>query len=137
MKGFGKIKKWIKNQGYTLKWGKNDFVDYQTKELTLYGGKNRSDIHQIYTALHECGHIVIANKKTYERDYKSLVIADDIDSRHMRSNVYKYKKLREEMMAWEEGYKLATKLGIKLDRHEFDVYSSKYFMTYVKEFGGN
>lgn len=134
MKGIKKIKSWINERGYTLCDGRTDYVDYNKREMVLYNGDKRSKKHKIYTALHECGHIVIAHRASYEVDYKSIVIADDIDARHERSNVYKYKKLREEMMAWEEGAKLASKLGIKINKEDYDQYASKYWMSYVKLF---
>jgi hypothetical protein len=135
MKDLKKIKEWVENQNFTIRDGREDFLDYSKKEIVLYNGNWRSERDQVFTLLHECGHLVVSKKRSYERDYKSLNIANFVDARHTNSNMYKYKKLREEMMAWEEGYKLATKLGLEIDQEEYDKYASKCWMTYVKFFG--
>ena len=128
-KQFNKIKNWVEKKGYTLKFGKADYVDYSTKEVVVF--QNQYNLkHQIYSALHECGHVIIGNSSNYYRDFKSIVKADTIDGRHYRSNLYKYKKLKEEIDAWEKGYKLAKKLGISINKDDYDKYAAKYFVTY-------
>lgn len=127
-KTFKKIRKWIYKKGYTLRFGINDYVDYEKGEVSLR--RNQSNI--IFAALHECGHIVVSNKSNYDRNYKSIIKADNVDCRHYRSNLYRYKKIKEEIEAWEEGFKLSKKLGIKVDKDEYDKYASKYLITYTK-----
>jgi len=128
-KSFEKIKSWVEEKGYSLRFGVIDQVDYDKKEVTIYQNQH-SVKHLIYSALHECGHIVIGNRDTYHIDYKSIVRADSIDGRHYRSNLYKYKKLKEEIDAWEEGYVLGTKLGIRINKDDYDKYAAKNFVTY-------
>lgn len=128
-KPFKKIAKWAGKKGYTVKSANSDYVDYDKKEIGLCENQNSL----IYSFLHECGHVIIEKRDTYHIDFKSVHRAENIDGRHSRSNLYKYKKLREEMEAWEEGYKLAKKLKIRIKKDDYDVYAAKYFMTYVKD----
>lgn len=125
-----KIKSWVESKGYSVRFGSYDCVDYDQKEVILYNNLHNRK-HLIYSALHECGHVVIGNSDNYYRDYKSIVKADSVDGRHYRSNLYKYKKLKEEIDAWEQGYILGKKLGIRINKDDYDKYAAKNFCTYV------
>lgn len=124
-----KIKTWIESIGYTLRLSNIDQVDYNTKEVSI--NACQTDKRKLYSALHECGHIIVSNKRNYNTDFKVLNHAC-YDGRVMRSDVYKYKQLREEIEAWEHGYVLANKLSIKIDKDEYDKFAAKCFKTYVK-----
>jgi hypothetical protein len=128
-KTFGKIESWVEKMGYTLRFGTSDYVDYNKKEVVLYNNQFSSKSF-IYSALHECGHIIVGNGNNYNRDYKAIVKADNIDGRHYRSNIYKYKKLKEEIDAWEAGYLLSKKLEIPINKDDYDKYAAKNFVTY-------
>lgn len=125
---FRKIEKWILKNGYTIRFGIRDLVDYEKKEILLR--KNQKNL--IYSALHECGHVILCNDKSYSKKYKSLLKAEMYDARHYKSNIYKYKKIKEEIEAWEKGLKLAKKLGIKINIDDYEIYASKYIMSYAK-----
>lgn len=120
---------WLSDHGYSFRFSIVDQVDYETSTVTLFPNPNQE--YLLYTLLHECGHIVIGNYDTYKKEFKSLTIADS-DSRHVRSNIYRYKKLKEEMDAWEAGKNIAKELGIRLNKEKYDKYAAKWFMTYVK-----
>lgn len=126
---FKRINRWVDDKGYTIRFGTSDYVDYDQKEVVLYKNKNSAK-SIVYTSLHECGHIVIGHRKSYFKDYKAIVRADSVDGRHYRSNLYKYKKIKEEISAWEEGYRLANKLGIKIDKDDYDKFAAKNLVTY-------
>ena len=128
LKSFEKIKSWVESKGYTLRFGVKDYVDYDEKEVVIYRNQHNYK-HMVYSALHECGHIVVGNRDNYNRDYKSIVKAD-VDGRHYRSNLYKYKKLREEIEAWEEGYILGKELGLRINKDDYDKYAARNFVTY-------
>ncbi len=129
-KKFEKIRNWIEDKGYSVRFGSYDCVDYATKEVVIYNNRY-STKHLIYSALHECGHVVLGNRDNYCRDFKSIIKADSVDGRHYRSNLYKYKKLKEEIDAWEEGYTLSKQLDIKIDKDDYDHYAARNFITYV------
>lgn len=125
-KAFNKIVKWVKHNGYAIEPSKRDSVDYGQKVLTL----NINQKYPIYSILHECGHI-INNKKSNIKDSKILEKGYS-NARFTKTNIYKYKKLQDESFAWEEGYKLAKRLGIKISKEKYDLYAARYFNTYVK-----
>ena len=131
-KNIAKIKKWIESEGYTLKVSNTDEVDYDKNQVTLCNSKNKTNM--IYSLLHECGHIVTANKKSYGKKYRILNKAN-IDNRHTKGKLYVYKQLQEEVEAWERGYKLSKKLGILIDKDSYDKYAAKCFNTYIKYHG--
>lgn len=131
-KKFKKIRNWIESKGYSVRFGTYDCVDSNTKEVIIYNNRH-STKHLIYSALHECGHVImLGDRNNYCRDFKSVIKADCFDGRHYRSNIYKYKKLKEETDAWEKGYSLSKKLGIKINKDEYDNYAARNFITYVK-----
>jgi hypothetical protein len=129
IKEFKKITKWVESQGFTVRFSKCDEVNYTDREITLYHSQNKEKM--IYSFLHECGHIIVSNKKYYKKNFKILHKAH-IDGRHAKSNLFKYKQLREEIQAWESGFKLSEKLGIKINKEDYDKYASKCFNTYIK-----
>ena len=126
-KDFKKIKKWVKKNNYKVKFSNTDQIDYDSKTISLY---NQKEEFLIYSFLHECGHLILVNGSKYKTKYKSILRAE-IDARHYRSNLYKYKKLKEEMNAWESGYKLSKKLKLGINKDKYDVYASKNFLTYL------
>lgn len=125
-KPINKIIDWIEDKGYTLRFSNQDGVDYENKVITLL--KNQKNL--IFSALHECGHVIYIGKK----DSKDFKILDKgyYSAKFTKTNVYKYKKLQDEMNAWEEGYKLAKQLRIRINKEEYDLYAAKNFNSYVK-----
>lgn len=132
IKEFKKITKWVESQGFTVRFSKCDEVNYTDREITLHHSQNKDKM--IYSFLHECGHIIVSNKKSYKKNFKILNKAH-IDGRHTKSNLFKYKQLREEILAWEKGFKLSKRLGIDINKEEYDKYASVCFNTYIKYHG--
>ena len=120
---------WLSEQGYSFRFSIVDQVDWESDTVTVHPNPNQE--HLLYSLLHECGHIKIGNYDSYNKEFKSIAIAN-WDSRHSRSNIYRYKKLKEEMDAWEEGKNIAKECGIRLNKDRYDKYAAKCFMSYVK-----
>jgi hypothetical protein len=126
-----KINNWIESNGYHIVYGNVDMVDPVSKVVMLTKRKRKS--HQIYTALHECGHIhILLNENKYLRKYMPVIVGENIDGRHQRSNLFRVNKVKEEMDAWKRGKKLAKELKIKINAHKYECYGSKCIMTYCK-----
>ena len=128
-KKFNKIEDWAKSHGYTVRFSIRDEVNYTDKEITLRNQKNKDKM--MYSFLHECGHIIVSDKRSYKKNYK-ILNKGYVDGRHTKGLLYKYKQLREEILAWEKGFKLSKKLGININKEEYDEYASKCFNTYIK-----
>lgn len=129
MRNLNKIEKWLLEKGYSLKWSNTDQVDYESQTVEICS--KLSAKNKLYSLLHECGHIILSNKRTYNKVFKAVNKAN-FDGRVMKSDIYKYQQLREEMEAWENGYKLANKLKIRVDKDDYDIYAAKNFKTYIK-----
>jgi hypothetical protein len=128
MTRFEKIQTWANSNGFQVKLSNTDCVEFSEK--TIYLQSNQSLTNLIYSFLHECGHIEVCKKRGYKKNFKIL---DDgqFDGRRKRGLLYKYKQLKEEMLAWEYGFQLAKDLGIRLNKENYDKYAAKCFMTYV------
>lgn len=127
-KHFSKIENWVNSKKYNLRFGKSDYVDYENREVVLF----KSQKNLIFSALHECGHVIIGSRRSYNKNFKSI-LKEEIDGRHANSNIYKYKKIKEEIDAWEEGYKLSKKLLLEIDKDEYDKYAAKCVATYIRQ----
>lgn len=128
MTRFQKIQNWANSQGYKVQLSNTDSVEFHIK--TIFLGSNQTPLHLIYSFLHECGHIVVCKERGYAKNFKVLNDAL-VDGRRKRGLLFKYKQLKEEMLAWEYGFKLAKDLGIRLNKENYDKYAAKCFMTYV------
>lgn len=129
MTRFEKIKNWTNELGFTVHFSNQDYVLFDEKKIFL--NPTQTSLNLIYAFLHECGHIILSKEKNYKRNFKILDEAF-IDGRRMRGQLFKYKQLKEEMIAWERGFELAKELGIKLNKVNYDKYAARCFMTYVK-----
>ena len=76
--------------------------------------------------MHEAGHVVIREREEYETLYpygqkdKSKTISRKVDV------------LREEVAAWDEGERIAQRLGINLDHRLYHNFYKKHLFEYVK-----
>jgi hypothetical protein len=130
MQPLEKIENWLTEIGYTLKWGKTDICDRRINQITITSSLTGNN--KLFSILHECGHAILFTTHGYNVQFKSLVIARRHDGRHAKSLIYKYKKIKEEIDAWEEGYKLAKKLKIRINKKEYDKYAARWVHTYIQ-----
>ena len=84
---------------------------------------------QLYTLLHECGHHLIGNKKKHER-YGMGYSNSDVTIK--RSLLYRIDVLDEELEAWHRGTKLANRLGITIDKKEYNKFRVSCIKTYIE-----
>lgn len=126
-----KIETWLDKKGFVLCKSKNrtieDEVDFERKVVFL--SLRSKPIYQVYSILHECGHVIIRGRKSYKEDFKSHIEVCENGARPtFRSSI---EEVEEEINAWREGERLAKKLSIELDREEYYKYSSKWVMGYI------
>ena len=122
MGDFEKIENWVNNKKFTIRYGKTDYVDFENKEIVLVS--NRDEIKQIYNLLYEYGHLFLGLKKRYkkERFERCLIYSGELDC---------FNKIKDEMYCWEFGYKLSVRLGLEINKDEYDDFSSKMFGIYI------
>lgn len=127
-----KIEKWLEKQKFALLKSKlptiEDEVDFERKVVFL--SLKSKPIHQLYSLLHECGHVVIRKKKDYKTRYKESIAYQEgtLEKETNRSSV---EQIEEEILAWREGFALASKLDIEIDSDVYYKYSSRWVMSYV------
>tara|TARA_R100000458_G_C8224035_1_gene207589 strand:- start:438 stop:875 length:438 start_codon:yes stop_codon:yes gene_type:complete len=81
---------------------------------------------QLYCILHEAGHAILRSQPDYETNFPYG------DNRKNKSIARRIDVLREEVMAWEEGSKLAQGLGIELDSKLWHKFLKKNLFDYVR-----
>ena len=86
--------------------------------------------NQLYTLLHECGHLLIDDRSqtTEFRFRKGYYVLDDVVR---KSFVHRISIVDEEFEAWARGRKLARKLGVKINDDVFDTLKAKFLKSYM------
>ena len=113
---------------FTSKRGADNQCDPEDKLITIVS--KLKPLYKLWTLLHETGHARVFTLSDY--NYRYGQIAEEHDRPGQKqSNLYRYQKLREEMLAWEVGLNIAKKLNIAVDELEYEKYAAKCYMTYV------
>ena len=141
------LTEWAKRQGYT-----DISVDYHdisqidwvntmnTPKSIKIEGKYPIEI-KVYLFLHELGHHQL--RKNWAKFKKTLPVAAHAEHLHFYRNVGKYKRrvtysvscMEEEFKAWDEGQKLAAKLGIKIYMPKWSALKAKCLISYMRYYG--
>ena len=97
---------------------------------------------QTYIFLHELGHHQLRkNWAKFQKELPIMAIAEEHlymtrERKLLRRKDYSVSHLEEEYKAWEEGYNLGIKLGIKINPKKWAALKSKCLMSYIKFFAG-
>lgn len=127
-----KIEKWLEKQRFALLKSKlstiEDEVDFERKVVFL--SLKSKPMNQLYSLLHECGHVIIRKRKDYKERYKESIafLEGDLVKETNRCSV---EQIEEEILAWREGFTLASKLDIVIDSDTYYKYSSRWVMSYI------
>ena len=81
---------------------------------------------QLYSILHEAGHAIIRAGEFYEQKFP---YGEKFENNSIARRV---DVIREEVMAWDEGEKLAYSLGIELDLKLWHNFVKKNLFDYVR-----
>lgn len=96
---------------------------------------------KVYFFLHELGHHQL--RKNWKKFSKTLPVLAHAEQIHFYRNEGKYKRrvtytvscMEEEFKAWDEGLKLAIKLGIKVNTEKWTQLKAKCLITYMRFYG--
>ena len=127
------IAAWAKTRGYKVfgKWDEDAFYD-KDKEI-VYSLRTKEKKHQMYSLLHECGHALAFESKGYKNRFPTMSKRRFKTAKvNSRTNTFKVEQIIEEHDAWERGLKLARRLGIEIDKEDYNKYASRNVMTYVR-----
>jgi len=100
-----------------------------------YAGDNKisisnrlSTINQVCVLLHECGHHLIGVDIEHNRFGMGYPQTDKKITKTFR---HRFSCLEEEIEAWHRGWKLAQRLGLELQRDDFDSFRLKCLRSYL------
>ena len=85
---------------------------------------------QLHYLLHECGHHLIGLKEQHERFGMGYHTTMDPEARN--NHAHRIACLEEEFEAWYRGWKLSRRLGLDVDREEFDKTRVDCLRSYIK-----
>jgi len=114
-------------------------VEFQTKEIdslcyedkTIYINTRQGVESQLYSLLHECGHLLIyLGQQGFKEEYPMYAYA--ATKRQEGTKKYKISVIGEEYEAWRRGRKLAKRLNIEVNKNKFDSTMARNLMTYFK-----
>lgn len=90
---------------------------------------------QLYTLLHEAGHLRVSKRHGYRSKFSHGYVTSSKNSLDpkCRTVMHWVHKVHEEFEAWEEGLKLARELGIPIDRRGWESNRCPALMSYFRE----
>lgn len=97
---------------------------------------------QTYIFLHELGHHQLRKNWTkFQRELPTMAEAEEYlyytsDRKLVRRRDYIVSHLEEEYKAWEEGFILGERLGIKINMSKWAALKSKCLISYIRYFAG-
>jgi hypothetical protein len=128
-----KIKHWLHKQGFALDIGykQQNEVCFETKVVSINSRLSLGS--QVVTLLHECGHILIFNRR---RRNPSKRIAGATLHKWIKHGYSKFvPTLMEEIEAWERGLTLASRIRVRKPKN-FGLIRTQCIMSYVR-WGGS
>jgi len=81
---------------------------------------------QLYCLLHEAGHVTLRETK----DKHLTRFSNSIKNKN--SIAYRVDVVREEILAWEEGFEISKKLKFEIDFDDWLNYNKKHIFEYIK-----
>lgn len=126
-----KVECWLDKQGFVVckssKKTIEDEVDFERKVVFL--SLRSKPLYQLYSILHECGHVILRKKKDYKKRFaNALAIKESFRDQTVSSSI---EQIEEEILAWREGEKLAISIGVEIDRDKYYKYGFRWVMGYV------
>lgn len=122
---FRKLSGWLDNRSWQVQF-KSKAVDaayYDTKTIVI--NRCSTSEHQIFTLLHECGHLLSGGKQaTIDRLW--------VSKQTKKTDWHRVMCVMDEVRAWDAGERLAYRLGIYIDRTRYAAYRARYLKKYFK-----
>jgi hypothetical protein len=143
-KGLVKLTEYAEKQGYKVRLDYHDISymkqDTKTKNepqgIFIQSGMTYEET--VYIFLHEMGHHEL--RKDWDKFKKRLPVLAHAEmvklykkeNKYSRRKVYHVSSLEEEFLAWDEGLKLAKKLGIQVNMEHWIKIKSKCLKSYIR-----
>lgn len=114
--------------------------DTLNEPKTIYLDGRKSLEEQVFLMLHELGHheirkdwLVFTERLPIMAHAENVYVATRA-KKYMRRDAYLVFSLEEEFLAWDEGYKLALRLDIRLNLERWLRLKTKCLMSYIDYF---
>ena len=128
------ITQWAATKGYKVfgKWEIDAF--YEDDKEIVYSLRTKEKKNQMYSLLHECGHALAYESKGYKNRFPTMSKRRFKTAKvNPRTNAFKVEQIIEEHDAWERGLRLAARLGIEIDKEDYNKYASRWVMSYIRK----
>lgn len=142
------VTEWAKGEGYEdITLDHNDISQIDWKRSTLNSPKNIKiqgkycNELKLYLMLHELGHHQL--RKDWDKFKKKLPITAYAEYANTSKRLGKYKRrvtysvscVEEEYKAWDEGYKLGERLGVRINEKKWTSIKAKCLIGYIRYYG--
>lgn len=125
VKQLSKVVSWAEARGLTVNISSTQ--SYQLgRDINVKNAKSLRTI--LFSLLHECGHFLIGDtNKRFRKGYNVYNI-----SAVRNLSTHRVAVLDEEFEAWERGWRLGTRLGLKICRDAYERVRANHIVTYCK-----
>lgn len=120
---------WCRGRGLKVDFVKKTGGTYYPGSKEVKISSRLSPTNQVVYLLHECGHHLIGMK---EHDERFGMGYPQTDPAVKRTFQHKLACLDEEIEAWHRGWRLACRLGIRIDPDAYESVRLKCLRSYVK-----
>jgi len=117
---------WAQNYGYDVQLDRygDDSIDEESRIISI--NTNNSLETQMYTLLHECGHLLIYKNGT------PFKVNDIINKYSERTKIHRVFRVVEEAEAWKRGRALARRLYIELNDDKWNRAVARALKRYME-----
>lgn len=115
---------WAEDRGYFVHFEKNGDNCMCSMSKIIEINSSAPLRHQVYCLLHECGHVAIAENGSFwayekrPRYHYGKPPSEEQDKK--AKEIYRVYTVIEEAEAWKRGYNLAHRLGIPVEKDEWE-----------------
>lgn len=120
---FDKLVAYANQFGYRVLDSDCDCWDFRTR--TICNNSKRTPERRVVYLCHEIGHLALFHR--YQNEYTTVF--SGLFSKCKKS--YRLSKIEEEVLAWDEGYRVASHLGIVVDLRTYSAVKKKELSTYL------
>ena len=132
------LKQWLLGKGFETIEAidvTNCVVFGRTK--TVFINNNSTRENRLISLLHEAGHVDIHMKRKRNRNRTISGISLNEQVKEIGRFTQKSKRrliavLTEEIDAWDKGWKIGRKLGIKISKRRYEIIRIRALMTYTR-----
>jgi IrrE N-terminal-like domain len=118
---------WCEARGINVQFAKKVAAVFDQNTRTITVSSRLSPDRQLHVLLHECGHVLVGDNPRFAAGYPTI---PEKGEKLNFSN--RLACLEEEIEAWNRGWNLARRLGLRVDPLGFEKTRTECLRTYVK-----